>query len=110
MRKNRADHYVTTQEEFTNNLRMIREDRDLTQQEIADILGTERSTYTYYESGETLPNIFTIIKLARFYGVDIRYVLMNLRSAEFFFILYYPNKVFQLYFTTTLYEHLKKSV
>lgn len=80
MIKNLNDYYVTTKQKLANKLRSMREDRDLTQREIAAVLDLERSTYAYYEIGKILLDIFTIIKLAKFYEIDIRCILMNLRK------------------------------
>lgn len=63
-----------------DKLQSMREDRDLKQREIAAMLDLERSTYTYYENAKILPDIFTIIKLAKFYDVDIRCILMHMRK------------------------------
>lgn len=80
MSKNRNDYYITTRQELADKLRSMREDRDLKQREIAAMLDLERQAYTYYEIGKILPDIFTIIKLAKFYDVDIRCIWMNLRK------------------------------
>ncbi len=61
----------------------MREDRDLKQREIAAMLDLERSTYTYDENGRILPDIFTIIKLAKFYDVDIRCILICMQKNLF---------------------------
>jgi len=59
---------------FRNNaisdvLRHCRESCSLSQQQVADILGIDRSTYTYYELGNTMPSAPMIIKLARIFNV-----------------------------------------
>ena len=51
-------------------IRKLRRDRKLTQQQIADLLQIDRSTYAYYESGRTKLNIDIIVKLAHFYKVS----------------------------------------
>lgn len=43
MSKNRNDYYITTKQELADNLSSMREDRDLTQREIAAMLDLERS-------------------------------------------------------------------
>ncbi len=58
---------------LAKHLRDIREDHDLTQKNIANFLKIDRSTYTYYELGKVTPDIFTLLKLAKFYNVDISY-------------------------------------
>ena len=59
--------YIHTQKELGENLRFIRENLDLTQEDLARILFIDRSTYAYYETGKTLPSIFYLIKLSETY-------------------------------------------
>ena len=42
-------------------LKYYRSECKLTQQDVADLLGLERSSYTYYETGKTTPDIETLI-------------------------------------------------
>ncbi len=42
---------------------------DLTQSQVATALGIERSTYTYYETGKTEPNIKTTMKILKILGI-----------------------------------------
>jgi len=51
-------------------IRKLRKERGLTQQQIANYLQIDRSTYAYYESGRTRISIDVIIKLAHFYKVS----------------------------------------
>ncbi len=55
-------------------LKYYRHECGLTQQQVADRLKIERSTYTYYETGKTKPDINTLIKIAKVY--DISYTLL----------------------------------
>ena len=50
-------------------IRSLRRERGLTQQQVAEHLGIDRSTYAYYESGRTRTNIDVVVKLAHFYQV-----------------------------------------
>ncbi len=50
-------------------LKQLRKQCSYTQAEISKILGIDRSTYAYYESEKTQPNIETIIKIARVYNI-----------------------------------------
>lgn len=53
----------------------LRIDRDLTQQEVADILGCKREVYRRYEKGtRTIPVDF-LIQLADYYGVSLDYIV-----------------------------------
>lgn len=56
-------------------LRNLREDRDLTQQNIADLLKIGRTMYRRYETGETEIPIRHLKVLCVFYGVSSDYVL-----------------------------------
>lgn len=49
---------------FNENLKMAREQKNLTQKEVADSIGVAKSTYSLYESGEREPNVQTIKKIA----------------------------------------------
>lgn len=58
-----------------DQLRTIRNTCNLTQQQVADELHIDRSTYAYYETGKTTPSIFTLMKLAVLFQVSIDYIL-----------------------------------
>ncbi len=57
------------------NLRGIREDRDLRQKELADYLNVSQNTYSQYETGVISLTAETLIKLADYYKVSIDYLL-----------------------------------
>ena len=56
-------------------IRGLREDRDLTQQNIADLLKIGRTMYRRYETGETEIPTRHIKTLCLFYGVSSDYLL-----------------------------------
>ena len=56
-------------------LKFYRHECGLTQQQVADRLKIERSTYTYYETGKTKPDINTLIKIAKVYGINYQKLL-----------------------------------
>ncbi len=60
---------------FQEKLRGIREDNDLTQQQIADILGTSQTMYARYERGANEMPLRHLITLCRFYNVSADYFL-----------------------------------
>lgn len=53
------------------NLKNIRKEHKLTQQDIANVLGIDRSTYAFYETGKTTPSVNTLYKLAEIYNISI---------------------------------------
>ena len=56
-------------------IRDLREDRDLTQAQIAKILGMSQPGYAKYETGENDIPTEILIALARFYSTSIDYLL-----------------------------------
>lgn len=56
-------------------LKQFRVGCGFTQQQVADVLSIDRSTYAYYETGRTSPDIDTVSKLVRIFGIDYRDLL-----------------------------------
>ena len=56
-------------------LRDLREDMELTQTQVAKTLGMSQTGYSKYETGENDIPTAVLIKLARFYGTSIDYLL-----------------------------------
>ena len=56
-------------------IRDMREDKDLTQQKIADILLCDQSLYSKYERGEREIPLALLIKLADFYDTSLDYLV-----------------------------------
>ncbi len=67
--------YIHNNQDLTSNLRKFRNNIAMSQKQVASILDIERSTYTYYEHGKTLPNIFTLLKISKIFKVHIFYLL-----------------------------------
>ncbi|HCY52317.1 MAG TPA: transcriptional regulator [Clostridiales bacterium] len=55
--------------EIARNIKRMRENSGYTQQQVADVLNVDRSTYAYYELGKILPSIETIYALSRVFNV-----------------------------------------
>ncbi len=64
------------------NIRALREDRDLKQRELAEILGVSQNTYSQYETGVIAYTDQVLIKLADFYGVSIDYLMDRTECPE----------------------------
>ncbi len=56
-------------------IRDLREDKDWTQQKIADMLFINRRTYAAYENGINSMTPETLIKLAKIHNVSVDYLL-----------------------------------
>lgn len=60
---------------FLEKLRGLREDNDLTQAQVARVLGTSQTMYARYERGANELPIRHLITLCRFYNVSADYFL-----------------------------------
>lgn len=56
---------------FSENLVILRNLKEMTQEQIAEVIGISRQSYAKWEQGETLPDIEKCAKLAKFYGVTV---------------------------------------
>ena len=61
--------------EIAEKIKSLREDKDLTQQDIADILDTTRQQVYKYENSLQEMTVSRLAKLCRFYGVSADYIL-----------------------------------
>ena len=58
-----------------HRIRDLREDRDMSQTQVAKMLGMSQTGYSKYETGENDIPTAILIKLARFYNTSIDYLL-----------------------------------
>ena len=58
-----------------NRVKDLREDHDLTQQQVADAIGITQRKYSYIETGTQQLTGEILIKLANLYHVSIDYLL-----------------------------------
>lgn len=66
---------------YIDIIRELREDRDLTQTQIAEVLGTTQQVYSRYEKGENEIPLRHIIALCKFYNISADYIL-GLKESE----------------------------
>jgi Predicted transcriptional regulators len=64
--------------DICKKIKKFRKKAGYTQQQIANLLNIDRSTYSYYESGRTIPDLKTLFKLAEIFQEP----LINLLSSE----------------------------
>lgn len=60
---------------FGNRLKTLREERGLSQVELAKILNIANSTLSLYESGSREPNFEILKKIANYFNVSTDYIL-----------------------------------
>ena len=56
-------------------MRNLREDRDLTQKEVAAVINKSQQGYSHIEDGRAELKIEDLIKLCKFYGVSADYFI-----------------------------------
>ena len=60
---------------YYQRLKDLRQDKELVQKQVADILGIDQRVYSNYETGKReIPSRF-VVKLAEFYHVSSDYIL-----------------------------------
>lgn len=67
---------------YYQRIRDLREDADLTQDQLVQKLGMHKTTYTNYEQGKREPPFSFIIRLADFYGVTTDFIAGRERPAK----------------------------
>ena len=59
---------------FNSQLKILRQEYNLSQQELADKIGISKSSINMYERGEREPGIETVKRIADFFNVDVDYL------------------------------------
>lgn len=57
--------------QIAENLKMLREEKNLSKQRLADFCKVSLRSYARYESGETIPSLEVLMALAKYYGVTV---------------------------------------
>ncbi|MDO5401724.1 MAG: helix-turn-helix transcriptional regulator [Eubacteriales bacterium] len=60
---------------FIDKLRGLREDNDLTQAQVAEVLGTSQTMYARYERGANEMPIHHLVTVCKFFNVSADYLL-----------------------------------
>lgn len=84
VKRNRTDPLERRVTAYARMIRELREDHDLSQKAIADLLGIRQRTYADYELGKIRVPIDSLIVLAEYYDVDMNYICgLTLEKAHF---------------------------
>jgi len=62
---------------IAKNLKLLRREKDVTQKEVAQHLNIDVTTLSHYETGIRMPDIDTLIALARYYDTDINRIISS---------------------------------
>ena len=59
---------------WNKRIKELREDRDLTQLQLAEILGTTQRTVSYYENNQREIPVNVLVKYAKYFDVSLDYI------------------------------------
>lgn len=60
---------------FSHRIKELRQKHNVSQQELADLLGVSTRAWRFYESGEREPNMARLILLADYFNISLDYLL-----------------------------------
>lgn len=61
--------------QFDKILKLLRSEKNMSQQELADALGISKSSINMYERGDRQPNLDMLEKIAEYFNVTVDYLL-----------------------------------
>ena len=67
---------MSATDKITNRLKVLRAEKDITQAELAELVGVTRSTINYLEGNEYTPSLPLALKLARYFGKPIEEIFI----------------------------------
>lgn len=73
-------------------LKVIRKQNKMSQQQVSDVLGVSRSTYCSYETGRRTPDINILMKLSEFYRLPVDRFLCAVEKEYLFDEEYYEGQ------------------
>lgn len=77
-------------------LENLRQSRDLKQKEVAKALHVTSQTYCHYEHGNRTPDLYTAVRIAKFFRVPIDYLVDPDFSAKTAISKYLPKALYAL--------------
>lgn len=63
-------------------LKRLRNEKNLTQEQLAERFGVSRRTVSRWETGSNMPDLVILVEMADYYGVDLRELLDGERKSE----------------------------
>jgi len=60
-------------ESTANKIRKLREEKGLTQQELAEKIGISKTLLSQIEEGKIIPSVATLIQISRLFGLSLKY-------------------------------------
>lgn len=70
------------QKKIGSFLKELRKEKNVTQQQFAEIIGVSNRTVSRWETGSNMPDLDIVMQIADFYEVDLREILDGERKSE----------------------------
>ncbi|MCD8028232.1 MAG: helix-turn-helix domain-containing protein [Erysipelotrichaceae bacterium] len=68
---------MSTNKAFGKRIRKLRKDNNLTLEEMSKIAGLSSSAVSNWEQNNAVPNVDTLLKISRYFGKSVDYMLGN---------------------------------
>ena len=62
---------------FSEKIKKLRKEKNWTQEELADKIGTDKRQVSFYENGKYIPSADTLINIAKTLNISIDYLLFD---------------------------------
>lgn len=69
---------------FSQRLTQLRESKDLSKRQLAQVLHVSDSCISQYENGSSMPGYDTLLTISQYFGVSIDYLLGNTGKTNLF--------------------------
>lgn len=70
------------QQKIGGFLKELRQEKQITQEQLAEQMGVSRRTVSRWETGNNLPDLSVLVELADFYNVDLNEIFRGERRSE----------------------------
>lgn len=70
------------QQKIGSFLKELRKEKNLTQEQLAEVLNVSGRTVSRWETGSNMPDLSILVELADYYDVDIREIINGERESE----------------------------
>lgn len=70
------------QQKIGSFLRGLRKEKDITQEEFAEVMGVSNRAVSRWETGRNMPDLSLLVEIADYYDVDIRELIDGERKSE----------------------------
>ena len=70
------------QQKIGNFLKELRQEKQMTQEQLAEYIGVSRRTVSRWETGNNLPDLSVLVELADYYDVDLKDIFRGERGYD----------------------------